>query len=94
MIACVSINKSSDVDLPRKLENWEFLGFRIGAVISVVLGCGAYSVADDAHLLMNLSILANTASMWYQNVEHKWPSDATRHIPEERGLNLEMYLGF
>ena len=73
MIACISINKSSDFDLPR---NWEILGFRIGAVISVILGCGASSVADDAHLFMNLSILANMTTVWYRNIEHKWPTDA------------------
>ena len=84
MIAWISINKSSDFDIPRNLENWEFLGFLIGAVISVILGCGNSSVADDAQLFRNLSILENTTAMWYRNIEHKWPSDAAPHSRRKR----------
>ena len=68
-----------DFDLPRDLQNWEFLGFPIGAVISIILGCVVSSVADDVQLFMNLSILTNTTTMWYRNIEHKWPSDAAPH---------------
>ena len=84
MIACLSINKSSDFDLPRNLENWEFLVFRIDAIISIVLGRGASSVADDATLFMNLSILANTTTKWYRNIEHKGPSDVAPHTRRKR----------